>query len=82
MSQHNNNNSLMALCPGLSSEPVSEENIHICHLLGFVVQEKITEAGSLTIWLDATPFELLVPPPPPSPPFLCQMLLLGWVGYL
>jgi len=32
-----------------------------CHLLTFLVLEKITEADAPTIWLDATPYGLLVP---------------------
>jgi len=40
------------------------------HLLGVMMQGKITEAEAPTIWLDATPLELSVPPPPSSPHFM------------
>ena len=52
----------------------------------FRVQRKITEADTLTIWLDATPFWLISDPPPSSPHFCtgCPSChnppTLSWVG--
>jgi len=47
--------------------PSSTSSIIARHLLDFMVQGKITEAGAPTIRLDATPSGLFVPPPPLSP---------------
>jgi len=79
-------NRLMALCLGLRGWAGTSRNIHpimrehqrrdTCHLLGFMVQGKITEADTLPIRLDATPSGISVPPPPSSRPFLCRMLFL------
>jgi len=58
---------LLPFVQNYPGEPVPEEN----HLLGFMVQGKITEADAPTVRLDVTPFRLS-----PSPPFLCQMPFL------
>jgi len=41
----------------------------------FMVQGKITEADTLTIWLGAAPSELISGPPPPSPIFMPDAFL-------
>jgi len=46
---------------------LSTSSITARHLLEFMVQGKITEAGALTIRLDATPSALSVPLPSSSP---------------
>jgi len=52
-------------------EPVPEE----IFFWTFMVQGKITEADTPTIWLGATPSGL-ISDPPPSFPFLCRMPFL------
>ena len=42
----------------------------------FMVQGKITEADTPTIWLGGTPSGLISSPPPLFPPFLCQIPFL------
>jgi len=44
------------------------------HLLGFMVQGKITEADARTIRLGATPCGLISHPPPSSPHFMLDAL--------
>jgi len=57
-----------------SLQPLSASSISAYHLLDFMVQGEITEAGALTIHLDATPSALSVPPPPSSPHFTPNVL--------
>jgi len=52
------------------SEAVPEEIL----LLDFIVQEKITEADTLTIWMGATPSRLISDPPPAFPVFYAATL--------
>ena len=85
----------MAHCPGLPgwadnrkkhspTHTHKEEEAH--HLLDFMLQGKITEAGTPTIHLDATPSRLSVPPLPSSPhsytecPFCHNPPNLSWLG--
>jgi len=56
------------LSPGLSGWASARRNL----LLDFVVQGKITEAYTPTIWLGATPSRLISNPRPSSPHFLAR----------
>jgi len=62
-------------------EPVQEEIFWT-----FVVQGKITEEDTPTIWLGDTPSELISGPPPPSRhfyagcPSCCNPPTLSWLG--
>jgi len=76
----------IALCLGLPGWASTRRNADsgmwghprvICHLLNFMVQEKITEADIPTIRMKATQSRLSVPPPPSYPTFLCWMSFLS-----
>ena len=74
-------NHFTALFPGLPAWAGARRN-----LLDFMVQGKITEADTPTIWMGATPSELISDPPPSPPPFLrqipfcCNPPNLSWLG--
>ena len=65
---------------------LSTSSIIARHLLDFMQQQKITEAGTSTICLDTTLSGLLVPPPPSSPHFYAKCSFrrnppnLSWLG--
>jgi len=80
---YHTHNYFTALFPGLPGRASARRrNL----LLDFMMQGKITEADTLTIWLTATPSGLISDPPPSSPCFYagCPSLgnppTLSWLG--
>jgi len=75
-------NHFMTLSPGLPGWASARRNL----FLDFMVQGKITEANTPTIWLGATPCGLISDPPASSPKIyarcpLCHNLpTLSWLG--